>query len=175
MVLPISNLSWKFWETSLWKGTKLTTASLSMLQSFSLSPTCIPTFSHERRDLEVHDSVSGVVSHVVLLHVVKLYSFSHVVLLLCWRRNPQEGAQTVQLSTSVLQRHARPLEPTVLSFWDLMSHPESSKSLTPGRCLPPPYPQRTDKAAWSDSVSSPTSRSHGHTRNQTPLKLLVEI
>lgn len=44
------------------------------------------TFSHEWRDLEIHDWDGGVVGHAVLLHSIKLHSSSHPLLLLCWRR-----------------------------------------------------------------------------------------
>ena len=61
------------------------------------------TFSHERRNLEIHNMECWIVGHVVLFHVVKLHSIHDLILLLGRRRQTKKGAEFVYFPSSVLQ------------------------------------------------------------------------
>ena len=63
------------------------------------------TFSHERRNFEIHDRIRRVVGHVVLFHIIKLHSSCNSFLLCDWTRQAKKAAEFLYFPSSVLKKN----------------------------------------------------------------------
>lgn len=127
------------------------------------------TFSHEGRNLEIHHWECRIVGHLILFHVIKLYSALHFFLLLSWRSQTQKGAEFIDFPSGILKEHDQiPFSALCPSRWEPYNF--SRGRITQNDLLPRPYLHRTCRGVLSKSLSSSTSRSHGRTMSQTPLR-----